>query len=205
MLVVWFPLAIGDWLPMSKQVEELLSFFKALSDANRLKIVGLLAQRSYSVEELAALLELRPPTISHHLSKLSEVGLVSARAESYYNLYSLETDALQSMAQRLLAEETLPAMTAGVDLDAYDRQVINNYGSPDGTLRQIPTKQRKFEAVLRYVVQAFESGTQYSEKEVNEILRRYNVDTTVLRRGMVDRQMMTREPDGSRYWITPAK
>ena len=205
MLVVYSPLTIGDWLPMSKQVEELLSFFKALSDANRLKIVGLLAQQSYSVEELAALLELRPPTISHHLSKLSDVGLVSARAESYYNLYSLETDALQTMAQRLLAEETLPAVTADVDLDAYDRQVINNYGSPDGTLRFIPTKQRKFEAVLRYVVQAFEPGTEYSEKEVNEILGRYNEDTAVLRRGMVDRQMMIRKADGSLYWLTPDK
>jgi predicted transcriptional regulator len=205
MLVVYFPLSIGDCKPMSKQVEELLAFFKALSDANRLKIVGLLAQRSYSVEELAALLELRPPTISHHLSKLSDVGLVSARAESYYNLYSLETDTLRTMAQRLLAEETLPAVTADVDLDAYDRQVINNYGSPDGTLRQIPTKQRKFEAILRYVVQAFEPGTEYSEKEVNKILGRYNEDTAVLRRGMVDRQMMTRKADGSLYWLTPDK
>lgn len=188
---------------MSTQIDELLTFFKALSDANRLKIVGLLAQRSYSVEELAALLYLRPPTISHHLSKLSEVGLVSARAESYYNLYSLETDALQAMAQRLLAEETLPLITADVDLDAYDRQVINNYSSPDGGLRQIPTKRRKFEAVLRYVVQAFEPDRKYTEKEINEILSEYNVDTAVLRRGMVDNEMMSREPDGSLYWLTP--
>ena len=188
---------------MVAQIDELLTFFKALSDANRLKIVGLLAQRSYSVEELAAMLELRPPTISHHLSKLSEVGLVSARAESYYNIYSLETNALQAMAQRLLAEETLPLVVAGVDMDAYDRQVISNYSSPDGGLRQIPTKRRKFEAVLRYVVRAFEPNRKYTEKEVNEILSQYNEDTAVLRRGMIDNQMMSREPDGSLYWLTP--
>ncbi|MFN2190689.1 MAG: metalloregulator ArsR/SmtB family transcription factor [Candidatus Promineifilaceae bacterium] len=190
---------------MNSQMDELLTFFKALSDANRLKIVGLLAQRSYSVEELAAMLDLRPPTVSHHLSKLSEVGLVSARAESYYNLYSLETDALQAMAQRLLAQETLPAVAADVDLDAYDRQVISHYSSPDGSIRQIPTKRRKFEAVLRYVVQAFEPGRRYTEKEVNEILEQYNEDTAVLRRGMVDREMMSREPDGSLYWLTPSE
>lgn len=195
--------SIGERPDMSKQADELLTFFKALSDANRLKIVGLLAQRDYSVEELAALLELRPPTISHHLSKLSEVGMVSARAESYYNIYHFETDALRAMAHRLLAEDTLPAVAADVDLDAYDRQVITNYGSPDGSLRQIPTKRRKFEAVLRYVVQAFEPGTKYTEKEVNEILLQYNVDTAVLRRGLVDMQMMTREADGSVYWLTP--
>ncbi len=64
---------------------ELVAFFKALADANRLKIVGLLARQPYSVEELAALLDLKPSTVSHHLSRLAEVGLVSARAESYYN------------------------------------------------------------------------------------------------------------------------
>ena len=184
------------------QTDELLAFFKALSDANRLKIVGLLAQKTYSVEELAAILDLRPSTVSHHLSRLSQVGLVSAKAESYYNLYSLETDALQGMAQRLLAHDTMPAVTADVDLDAYDRQVVKNYMSADGTLRAIPLKQRKFEAILRYVVQAFEPGEKYSEKQVNEILSQYNEDTAVLRRGLVDRRMMARQANGAVYWLT---
>ena len=43
--------------------EELVTFFKALADANRLKIVGLLAEKPYSVEELATLLKwTRMPT-----------------------------------------------------------------------------------------------------------------------------------------------
>ncbi len=48
--------------------EELVAFFKVLSDANRLKIIGLLAHQPYSVEELAALLGLKASTVSHHLS-----------------------------------------------------------------------------------------------------------------------------------------
>jgi DNA-binding transcriptional ArsR family regulator len=44
--------------------EQLLTFFKALADANRLKIIGLLAQQPYSVEQLSAMLELRPDSIS---------------------------------------------------------------------------------------------------------------------------------------------
>lgn len=184
----------------STQFDELLSFFKALSDANRLKIVGLLAQGNYSVEELAAMLDLRPPTVSHHLSRLSEVGLVSARPESYYNVYQLETNSLEQMAQRLLAEETLPAVAEGIDLDAYDRRVVENYAQPDGRLKQIPSKRKKFEAILRYVVRAFEPGKRYTEKEVSEILGQFNKDTAVLRRGLVDYQMMDREPDGSAYW-----
>jgi len=74
---------------MSTPTNELLSFFKALSDANRLKIVGLLARESLSVEQIAEMLSLRPSTVSHHLSILGEAGLVSARAESYYNIYQL--------------------------------------------------------------------------------------------------------------------
>jgi len=56
--------------------EELLNFFKALADANRLKIVGLLAQKPHTVEELAALLDIKPSTVSHHLARLSDAGLV---------------------------------------------------------------------------------------------------------------------------------
>jgi len=185
----------------SAQFNELLAFFKALSDANRLKILGLLAQGSYSVEEIAAMLALRPSTVSHHLSRLAEVGLVSARAESYYNLYQLQTDALETMAKRLLAEETLPAVAANVDMAAYDRRVIDNYSLPDGRLKQIPSKRRKFEVILRYVVRAFEPGKRYSEKQVNELLSQYNEDTAVLRRGLIDYQMMAREPGGASYWL----
>ena len=184
------------------QFNELLAFFKALSDANRLKIVGLLAQSDYSGEELAAILELRPSTVSHHLARLAEVGLVSVQAQSYYNIYRLETDALQAMAQRLLADETLPEVTAGVDLDAYDRKVAENYSGPDGRLTSIPSKRKKFESILRYVASAFEPGRRYTEKEVNEILGQFHEDTAILRRGLVDDKVMSREPDGALYWLT---
>ena len=73
------------------KTDELLTFFKALSDANRLKIVGLLSQQELSVEQIAEMLGVSPSTISHHLAKLTRVGLVSARAESYYNIYRLGT------------------------------------------------------------------------------------------------------------------
>src|SRR5512140_1025142 len=99
--------------------EELLSFYKALADANRLKIVGLLAQHSYSVEELAALLDLRASTVSHHLAKLAEAGLVSAHTESYYNVYQLEEKALEERARRLLSREALTSVVADLDLDSY--------------------------------------------------------------------------------------
>ena len=88
--------------------EELVIFFKALADSNRLKIVGLLAEKSYSVEELAELLQLKPSTVSHHLSRLSEAGLVKARSESYYNVYHLDQSVLDEKARTMLRTERLP-------------------------------------------------------------------------------------------------
>ena len=89
---------------MNEKNDKLLLFFKALADANRLKILGLLAQRPYSGEELAALLGLKASTVSHHLSRLSQVGLVSARAEGYYSVYRLEECNITENAPALLAQ-----------------------------------------------------------------------------------------------------
>ena len=46
----------------------------------------------------------------------------------------------------------------------------------------------------------FEDDTDYTEKEVNTILRRFHIDTAALRRYLVDHGLMARERDGSRYW-----
>src|SRR5688572_30980064 len=101
--------------------EKLITFFKALADTNRLKIVGLLAGKPYSVEELAALLKLKPSTVSHHLARLSEAGLVRARAESYYSVYQLDQSVLEAKARSMFTQEELSSVAAEVDVDAYDR------------------------------------------------------------------------------------
>lgn len=183
-----------------ERAETLLNFFKALADANRLKIVGLLARQELSVEQLAAILDLRPSTVSHHLARLAELGLVSARAESYYNIYRLETNVLESLAQELLSGEVLQEVAADVDLDAYDARVVKNYTLPDGRLKTLPTQLKKMQAILRYVAQAFEPGVRYSEKQVNDILGRFHEDVASLRRELVEAGMMAREVDGSAYW-----
>jgi DNA-binding HxlR family transcriptional regulator len=184
------------------KTDELLSFFKALSDANRLKIVGLLAQGPNTVEQLAEMLHLHPSTVSHHLSRLSKASLVSARAEGYYSVYHLETKALENMAQRLLEQDTFPAAVAKVDVDAYDRKVLQNFMTSDGRLKDFPAQQKKLEAILRHVVQSFEPGERYSEKEVNQILSKFNEDTARLRRSLIEFKLMEREGGGGMYWRT---
>jgi DNA-binding HxlR family transcriptional regulator len=186
---------------MEETVAELLRFFKALADANRLKIIGLLAQGEYAVEQMAEMLSLRPSTVSHHLAKLSAAGLVSARSESYYNTYRLETSMLEYMSQRLLAREIMPAVTADVDIDAYDRKVLNTFCDTEGRILQFPAQRKKFEVLLRHVARDFEPGVRYGEKQVNEMLSFYSEDTATLRRGLVEHRMMAREGGGGEYWL----
>jgi biotin operon repressor len=180
--------------------DELLMFLKAMADANRLKILGLLSKQPCTVEQLAALLGLGASTISHHLSKLSDAGLVSATAQSYYNYYRLEKDRYEQMALRLLPVENLSALVTSVDDTAYDRKVVGNYLLPDGRLKTLPAQQKKLQAVLRHVVQMFEPGQRYSEKEVNEMLGRLYPDTASLRRELVGYKLMDREGGGGEYW-----
>jgi biotin operon repressor len=180
--------------------EELVDFFKAFADANRLKIVGLLARQPYSVEELAVLLDLKASTVSHHLAKLAQIGLVSAKADSYYNIYQLDEKTLQSKSRDLFSQENLAAAVVDVDADAYDNKVVKDYMRKDGSLKTIPAQRKKLEAVLRYVVKAFELNKRYSEKKVNEILSQYHEDTASLRRELVGYGLMKREGGGGDYW-----
>jgi predicted transcriptional regulator len=179
---------------------EMLMFFKAMADANRLKILGLLAQENLTVEQMSEMLKLRPSTVSHHLSKLSEVGLVSARSSSYYNVYQLENEELEAMAKRLLSDNTLPAMASGIDLDAYDQKVVSDYLLPDGKLKTIPSQRKKLEAILRFVVKEFKPGERYSEQEVNQILVKFHQDTASLRRELIVEGLLERSSGGREYW-----
>jgi biotin operon repressor len=180
--------------------EKLVGFFKALADESRLKIVGLLAQQPRSVDELAALLELSGPTISHHLSYLQHAGLVEARAQQYYSIYSLRTDTLHAMAKEILSTEKLTqAVTEDVDLDAYARKVMDVYVQ-NGKIKQIPTQLKKLEVIIRWLAKNFEPGRQYTEKQVNEILKKYNEDYATLRRELVDFHLLDRK--NNVYWRT---
>jgi hypothetical protein len=67
-------------------------------------------------------------------------------------------------------------------------------------LKDFPAQQKKLEAILRYVVQPFEPGKRYTEKQVNEILSRYSDDYARLRRNLVDFRLMAREGGDGSYW-----
>jgi predicted transcriptional regulator len=179
------------------RTEYLLEFFKLLADEKRLRIVGLLAQQDYTVEELAAILNLSSATVSHHLRRLSKAGLVEARADQHYHVYYLQPQVLREMSQQILSQDTLQETTEDLDLDAYDRKVLRDF-MEDGRLKSIPRQWKKREVILRYLLEQFEPDRRYAEQEVNEIISRTHEDYATLRRELVDSGRLAREREI--YW-----
>ncbi|HEY9595007.1 MAG TPA: metalloregulator ArsR/SmtB family transcription factor, partial [Spirochaetia bacterium] len=121
-------------------VRELLGFFLALADQSRLKIVGLLSQEDHTVEQLADLVGLRASTVSHHLARLAEAGLVSARADGHYSVYSLDTQVVHVMARRLLKPEALSQLAHGVGRSTFEQKVLATFTGSDGRFTAFPAQ-----------------------------------------------------------------
>lgn len=178
-------------MPLSEPRERLLLFCKALADENRLKIVGLLSVKPYSVEELAATIGIRSATVSHHLARLLEAGLVDARAQQYYNVYALRAETMRQMAEPL-STEGIRTLASDLDLDAYSNQVLNEYLA-QGRLKEIPSQVKKREVILSRLAAEFEPGKRYAEKQVNRILRAFYVDHAALRKELVKSRYLVLE------------
>lgn len=177
----------------------MLQLFKILADENRLKIVGILANGECSVGELAVRLEVKEPTISHHLSKLKEVGLVDLRRDGNTLYYRLDAESLRAISKEVLAPEALTPekMAALVDEssgDAWERKVLRDFC--DGPrLKVIPASRKQRLVILKWLAGQFEVGVDYREAQVNEILKRHHPDCATLRRELISEahRLMQRE------------
>jgi hypothetical protein len=57
--------------------------------------------------------------------------------------------------------------------------------------------------VLNWLAAQFESGTRYSEAQVNAVIKRYHPDTATLRRELIGNKLMQRE--NGIYWRVKAE
>jgi ArsR family transcriptional regulator len=78
---------------MDTQIERLERLFRALADATRLRILGLLLTGEVCVCDIHDTLTIPQPKASRHLAYLRRAGLVAARREGLWMYYRLaETD-----------------------------------------------------------------------------------------------------------------
>ena len=66
-------------------------------------------------------------------------------------------------------------------------------------IKQYPAKWKKQWAILFYLHQFFDSNKNYSESDVNEVLRPWFEDYVRLRRDLIDFHFLRRKDDGSIY------
>ena len=165
-------------------------FFKALGHPTRLIMLKLIRLKPRHGEELAAILKLKPATISYHLTQLSEAGLLKAQKSQYYQIYSLRPELLE---RRLVDLVDLPKaeIPETLETDAYRKKVIETFFEY-GRLKLIPAQLKKRQVVLDVIVEAFEPGREYTEMEVNRALLEFNEDVAALRRELVAEKLMER-------------
>ena len=169
----------------------LLRFFKSLADESRLKIIGLLASTEHNVQDLAKLLKLKEPTVSHHLAILREAGLVQMRTDGNTHWYRLDFEALHAVSRSVLTREKLASIASDLDADDWERKVLGNF--MDGErIKDIPTTRKKRWAILKWLVARFDPEIDYSENRLNEIIKRHHWDTATLRREMIGYRMLAR-------------
>ncbi len=141
--------------------------------------------------EVAAATGLDARAVGKAVQKLQAGGLVDDKLGVRVELFK---DAARAAAPVQQAED-LGYADPGVE------QVVGRFVR-DGTLLSLPAQDAKRRLVLEHVVQSFEPGVRYPEREVDAVLRAWTdggtADHATLRRYLVDHQLLARE--GGEYW-----
>jgi DNA-binding transcriptional ArsR family regulator len=93
--------------PSEEQVARYADMFSAMGTEARLGILRLLLSAhpdGMPAGDIGAELSIPGSTLSHHLEKLKNEGLISVRRETTYLWYSANTDTLQELLGFLYAE-----------------------------------------------------------------------------------------------------
>ncbi len=181
---------------------QMLEVIKALGDADRLRVIGVLTQSPANIKQVAESLNLPFKDAMNHLAYLEHIGAVRAQpSESKQEtVYALAEGNLEALARQHFAGQR-KVYEPSPSLDEKARKVLKAYLNADGSIRELPINQApKLQVILEYLIQFFSPGTLYTEKEINQILGRFNNDISGLRRDLIDRGMLKRKSDGSQYW-----
>ena len=97
------PILEYDWLMARSSTTS--DVFNAIGDGHRREVLDALIAGEKAVGEIVNDLSMSQPQVSKHLRVLSEVGLVTCRAEGRRRLYRLEPARLRPLREWLAAYE----------------------------------------------------------------------------------------------------
>ncbi len=161
-----------------------------LADPDRLRVAAAIVLGSTEVNDIIETTGLPARVVERSLARLVAGDLVTKDAAGH----RFRTEELL-VAARAVADKRSAAEAAGNPEGAAE--VVTRF-MKHGRLVSIPAKGAKRAAVLDHLVQDFEPGRQYSEKQVNAVLGAYHDDVASLRRYLVDEGYLAR--DHGRYW-----
>jgi hypothetical protein len=186
------------------QLNKIVEFHKALGDLTRIRIIALLQQGPLHGQAIAGKLGLKPPTITHHIAKLREVGLIREKREKNTIYFSLNTKILESSAKAILTVGTGGEASMEMEVTPAEKAtIINNFFTKDGKLKTYPAQRKKKLVVLSHMVKGLEFGKVYPEREINEYLKQFHEDYATLRRELIMCQYMYRE--NNQYELNPVE
>ena len=174
----------------SEQLDEsTLRLIAAIADVERLAILGNLAIRELTTEQLASETTLDPMTVSNHLAILGRSGLISTRKDGHRRLLALRPDRLTELAA--WSDNALSSVAVEDDLAEVVAEGVRQFFS-GRRLTSFPAQQARKVEVLSVLIRDFEPGAEYAETEVNQILGARHPDFATLRRALIDEGLMTR-------------
>lgn len=197
---------------MNDPNEELMQFFKTFIDVERLKVVGVLAQTPATVQQLSDRLNMPGYEVIRHVEQLRATGVIRQSNDANgADIFELIPETLEDMARRQFARarEQAPVFAdrrqLPPDFTEEERKILFTFTRPTGEIMRISTQKKKQDVLVRYarynVLKALEPGKQYTEKEINAIIKQYHPDAAFFRRTFVDTGYLARYADGSAYWL----
>ncbi|MGE5410462.1 MAG: metalloregulator ArsR/SmtB family transcription factor [Clostridiales bacterium] len=182
------------------KINESINLMKALGDASRLLIVNSLMEKPHYLEELAKKLNLSESTVSFHMKKLENSGLVYRKKEQYYAIFSINQEVINSTLKDIISFDNIQKPVQDERIRDYRNKVIGVYFR-EGKLLRIPSQHKKRQIILEEIIMLFEKDRVYPEKEVDSILEEVNEDYCSIRRYFIDKNMMKR--DWGSYRVNP--
>lgn len=179
------------------KTEQSIAIMKALADQSRLAIVNSLLGGAQYVEEIARRHALAPSTVSFHLKKLEQAGLVSSRKEQYYVVMRVNDAIFNTTLREIVSAPPVGRELQDGRMEEYRRKVLETFFSHD-RLEKLPAQQKKRLIVLEQFAGRFEPERRYSEQEVTGLIMPLFDDYCTVRRLLVDEGMIRRE--GATYW-----
>lgn len=80
--------------------------------------------------------------------------------------------------------------------------ILRNFLDGEGRLKSWPAKKKTRLIAIAYLATKFQTGVEYTEKEINSILNDFHLfeDHALLRRALYEVGHLDRTIDGRKYW-----